>query len=223
MRILVIEDEQKLNLGIKKGLKFEGYSVDSAFNGEEGQMLAEDPSYDLIILDILLPKKNGLEVLDNLRKNKIQTPVLLLTAKDSLEDKVTGLDRGADDYLVKPFKFAELNARIRALLRRPAESLPSSFNFNGLELNTLENTVKVNGKNINFTLKEFRLLELLLRNINRVLTREQILDNVWDISFTSFANVVDVHIKNIRKKIGGKHARYIKTVRGIGYALKKDE
>lgn len=223
MRILVIEDEKKLNLGIKRGLEREGYSTDSAFDGEQGEMLAEDQAYDLVILDILLPKKNGIAVCQNLRRNKVQTPILLLTAKDAWEDKVLGLDSGADDYLVKPFKFEELLARMRALLRRPASPLSSVLTFQGIVLNTITRTVTVHSKPIILTLKEFSLLEYLMRNENIVLTREQILDHVWDLSFTSFANVVDVHIKNIRKKLGKDHAIFLKTARGIGYTLKDHE
>ncbi len=223
MRILVIEDEKKLNLGIKRGLEREGYSVDSAFDGEQGEMLAEDQAYYLIILDILLPKRNGVAVCQNLRNSKVTTPILLLTAKDAWEDKVVGLNSGADDYLVKPFKFEELLARMRALLRRPASPLSSVLTFQGIVLNTITRTVTVQSKPIILTLKEFGLLEYLMRNENRVVTREQILDHVWDLSFTSFANVVDVHIKNIRKKLGKDHAVFLKTIRGIGYTLKNHE
>lgn len=223
MRILVIEDEKKLNLGIKRGLEREGYSVDSAFDGEQGEILAEDQAYDIIILDILLPKKNGIIVCQNLRHNKISTPILLLTAKDAWEDKVLGLDSGADDYLVKPFKFEEFLARVRALLRRPTTPLSSSLTFQGIVLNTITRSVTVDGKPVIFTLKEFSLLEYLMRNNNRVLTREQILDHVWDMSYTSFANVVDVHVKNLRKKLGKDHAVFLKTVRGVGYTLRNHE
>ncbi|MCL4353157.1 response regulator transcription factor [Patescibacteria group bacterium] len=222
MRVLIVEDEEKLNLGIKRGLEREGYSVDSAFDGEKGQLLAEDSAYDVIILDILLPKQNGLAICKYLRTNRISTPILLLTAKDALEDKIIGLDSGADDYLIKPIKFEELTARIRALLRRPQTPLPSQLELRGIVLNTITRSVSVDGKILKLTLKEFRLLEYLMRNMNRVLTREQILDHVWDISFNSFTNVVDVHIKNIRQKIGKKHVLLLKTVRGIGYTLKDD-
>lgn len=222
MRILIIEDERKLNLGIKKGLVREGYGVDSAFDGEQGKLLAEDQAYDVIILDILLPKQNGLAICKHLRANNIATPILLLTAKDALEDKVIGLDSGADDYLVKPFKFEELIARIRALSRRPSAPLPPQLKLKGIILDTITRTVSIDGKGIDLTFKEFRLLEYLLRNVNRVLTREQILDHVWDLSFSSFTNVVDVHIKNIRRKMG-EHAAFIKTARGLGYILKDHE
>ncbi|MCL5746710.1 MAG: response regulator transcription factor [Patescibacteria group bacterium] len=223
MRLLVVEDERKLNLGIKRGLEHEGYSVDSVFDGEQGEIFGEDPSYDLILLDVLLPKRNGIVVCRNLRLNKVTTPILVLTAKDTLEDKIFGLDSGADEDLMKESKFEELLARIRALLRRLPTSLPSRLVLEGLELDTITQTVSIDRKQIDITLKEFRLLEYLLRNVNRVVTREQILDHVWDLSFTSFANVVDVHIKNIRKKIGAKYASFLKTVRGIGYILKDHE
>lgn len=223
MRVLVVEDEKKLNLGLKRALRKKGYSVDSAFDGEEGELFAEDNAYDLIILDILLPKKDGLTVCKNLRGNKIKTPILLLTAKDTLEDKIIGLDSGADDYLIKPFMLDELTARIRALLRRPQSSLPSLLKAKGIALNTIRREVTINGKHIDLTLKEFNLLEFLMRNVNSVVTREQILDHVWDLAFNSFTNVVDVHIKNVRKKIGREHAGLIKTVRGIGYTFKNNE
>ncbi len=223
MRVLVVEDEKKLNLGLKRALRKKGYNVDSAFDGEEGELFAEDNVYDLIILDILLPKKDGLTVCKNLRENKIKTPILLLTAKDTLEDKIIGLDSGADDYLIKPFMLDELTARIRALLRRPQSSLPSLLKAKGITLNTIRREVTVNGKHRDLTLKEFNLLEFLMRNVNSVVTREQILDHVWDLAFNSFTNVVDVHIKNVRKKIGREHAGLIKTVRGIGYTLKNNE
>lgn len=222
MRILLVEDEIKLNLGIKKGLVREGYSVDSAFDGEKGLLMAEDLVYDLIILDVLLPKKNGFVICKNLRENKVNTPILLLTAKDAIEDKIEGLDNGADDYLVKPFKLEELKARIRALLRRPLVTVPAIIELKSLTLNSNSQLVAIDNHEIPLTLKEFRLLEYLMRNLNHVLSREQILDHVWDSSYESFTNIVDVHIKNLRRKLG-KNAGLLQTVRGVGYMLKDHE
>ncbi|MCL4338314.1 response regulator transcription factor [Patescibacteria group bacterium] len=220
MRILVIEDEAKLNLVIKKGLQQKGYAVDSAFNGKEGELFAENDSYDLIVLDVMLPEKDGLTLCKSLRSNGIHTPVLFLTAKDTLEDKIAGLDSGGDDYIIKPFEFSELLARVRALLRRPRETLPPVLKSGNLVLDTRTQTVKIDGKEIKLTLREFRLLEYLLRNKNIALEREQILDHVWDMSYDSFSNAVDVHIKNLRKKLKSEYAKKLETVRGIGYKLK---
>lgn len=217
MRILLVEDEPKLNASIKKGLQQKGYAVDNAFDGEEGQMFAESEDYDLIILDILMPKRDGLEVCKNLRAQGILTPVLFLTAKDALEEKVEGLDVGADDYLVKPFEFAELLARIRALLRRPRVALSVMLQVGNLVLDTQAQLVTVDGKRIDLTLREFHLLEYLLRNKNKILSREEILEHVWDMNFDSFSNTVDVHVKNIRKKLKGEYATHLETVRGVGY------
>lgn len=217
MRLLVVEDEPKLNFLIKKGLQQKGYAVDSAFDGVEGQLFAENEVYDLIILDILLPKNDGIAVCKNLRTMGITVPIIFLTAKDALEDKVLGLDSGADDYLVKPFEFTELLARIRALLRRPKASLPVLLVSGALTLDTGAQTAKINDRKVPLTKREFRLLEYLLRNKNKVLTREQILDHVWDMSSDAFSNTVDAHIKNLRRKLKGEYAKRLETVRGVGY------
>lgn len=217
MRILLVEDEQKLNFAIKKGLEQKGYAVDSAFDGDEGELFAENEEYDLIILDVLLPKKDGYTVCKNIRSFGVSSPILFLTAKDTLDEKVQGLDAGGDDYLVKPFAFAELVARIRALLRRPKNTIPTVLRSGNLSLDSAQQKVRLGGKEVVLTLREYQLLEYFLRNKNRVLSRGEILDHVWDMSSDAFSNSVDVHVKNLRKKLKGEYAKHIQTVRGIGY------
>lgn len=219
MKILVVEDEPKLNQGLVQGLKNHGYAVDFAFDGEEGEKLARINAYDLIILDIMMPKRDGLEVCRNIRRAGISTPVIFLTAKDAVNDKVDGLDEGADDYLVKPFAFAELSARIRALFRRPRQSGGDVLELDGLSMDTRAQKVTANGKELPLTLREYGLLEYLMRNKGKVVTRQDILDHVWDRFFDSLSNVVDVHLKNLRKKLPEKYAKRIKTVWGKGYRL----
>ena len=235
MKILIIEDQEKLAKMLKNGLEKEGYAADYLTDGESGQRRIElhHNDYDLIVLDLMLPKKSGLEICKAVRKKKIFTPILILTAKNGTDDKVTLLDAGADDYLVKPFSFKELLARIRALLRRPDESLPEELKVKGLRLNPSTRKVYRNGTEVGLTLKEFRLLEYLMRHPNQVINREQLLDNIWDFAFDSFSNVVDVHINNLRKKLnGGKkssqngngngngNGKVIETVRGVGYRIR---
>ncbi|MCL4360595.1 response regulator transcription factor [Patescibacteria group bacterium] len=217
MRLLLVEDEAKLNFSIKKGLEQKGYAVDSAFDGEEGELFAKNQDYDLVILDILLPKKDGLTVCTDLRHAGVHVPILFLTAKDALEDKVVGLDSGADDYLIKPFAFTELLARVRALLRRPKTVLPAVLKSHELTLDTAAQTVQIGRSEVSLTRREFQLLEYFLRNKNTVLTREQILDHVWDMAADTFSNTVDAHVKNLRKKLKGAYAGYLQTVRGMGY------
>lgn len=219
MKILVIEDEIKLNKNIKEGLKNRGYAIDSAFDGEEGEKLARFGDYDLIILDIMLPNKSGIEVCKDIRSMKKGVPILMLTAKDSVEDKVTGLDAGADDYLVKPFSFDELTARIRALLRRPSISSNDVLTLNDLRLDTRIQEVTIKGKRVDLTLREYALMEYLLRNVGTVFTRDDLLEHVWDRNHDSFSNVVDVHLKNLRKKLPQIYAKRIETVWGKGYRL----
>lgn len=223
MRILIIEDEEKLVLTLKKGLEKEGYAVDYLMDGEAGQRRIElnHKDYDLIILDLMLPKRNGFEVCKNIREQNIIIPILILTARDAIDDKVSALDEGADDYLVKPFSFSELLARIRALLRRPENILPIELMVKDLALNSSTRKVYRKDQEIPLTLKEFGLLEYLMRHPNQVLTREQILDHLWDFAFDSFSNVVDVHIKNLRKKIDGNfNDNLLETIRGVGYRIK---
>ncbi len=224
MKIILIEDEEKLAKTLKKGLEQEGYAVDCFFDGQTGQLQIEinHEDYDLVILDIMPPKIGGLEVCKNIRDQGISLPVLMLTAKDSMEDKVLGLNSGADDYLIKPFAFEELLARIRALLRRPNNLLPAVLEIKDLVLNPATKKVYRGSKEIPLTTKEFGLLEYFMRNAGQVLTREQILSRLWDFEYDSFSNVVDVHIKNLRKKVDhGNQEKLLQTVRGAGYGLKK--
>ena len=218
-RILVVEDEPKLNKGLTEGLQSRGYAVDSAFDGEEGEKLARWNTYDLIMLDIMMPKRDGIVVAKNLRASGKQTPILMLTAKDATEDTITGLDSGADDYLVKPFSFDELHARIRTLLRRPPLTASDVLELDDLRIDTRSQAVTILGKTIEFTLREYGLLEYLVRNRGAVLTRDGILEHVWDREFNSFSNVVDVHLKNVRKKLPKEYAKRIQTVWGKGYRL----
>jgi DNA-binding response OmpR family regulator len=221
MRILIIEDQVKLAESIKKGLENIGYAVDVVYDGIKGlrRIEASPDNFDLIILDIMLPELDGLTLCKKIRSQHITTPVLMLTAKDTLENKVEGLDVGADDYLAKPFEFTELTARIRALLRRPKQVLETELSGAGIKLNTVEHTVEKGGKNIKLTVKEFAILEFFLRNKNQVLSRDKIIAHVWDFSYDTFSNIVDVNIRNIRKKIQSKNENILETVYGVGYRL----
>jgi heavy metal response regulator len=222
MRILIVDDEENLVNALYKALKEEGYSVDTAQDGLEGLEYAKMNVYDVIILDIMLPGMDGVKVLENLRNDGINTPVLMLTAKDATEDKVKGLDAGADDYLTKPFELSELMARIRALLRRQSNTKSPILKVADLELNTLTRQVKRGDKEISLTSKEFALLEYMMRNAGRVLTRSQIADHVWDYEFDGFSNIIDVYIRYLRKKIDdGFENKLIHTIRGSGYCLKE--
>ncbi len=218
MKILLTEDNEKLAKSVKKGLEQEGYAVDIIDNGEvaEKHMVFHRAEYDLMILDIMLPGKDGISVCNSLRMQGITVPIIMLTARDTVQDKITGLDAGADDYLIKPFSFDELVARIRALLRRPKESLPTILQVGGVSLNSTTKNVTVDGQSISLTLREFAILEYLLRHPNQVLTREQILSHVWDFSFEGMSNVVDVHIKNLRRKLQ-HYEKNLETLRGMGY------
>jgi heavy metal response regulator len=219
MRILIIEDEQKVAAFIQKGLSQEGYAVDVAHDGEEGAYQAENFDYDAVIVDLMLPKMSGLEILKKIRARDLRLPVLILTARGAVEDKVAGLDGGANDYLVKPFAFAELSARIRVLLRRGAQE-STTLRLADLEMNTATRTVTRAGRKIDLKLKEFSLLEFLLRNARRTVTRTMIIEHVWDIHFDSVSNVVDVHINTLRNKIDREFpTQLIHTVRGVGYML----
>ncbi len=223
MRILLVEDDRKVASFIQKGLEEEGYAVDMAPDGETGLAMGLDRLHDAIVLDVMLPKKPGFQVLRELRQAKITTPVLLLTARDTVEDKVQGLDAGADDYLTKPFAFAELLARLRALLRRGAEARAPLLQAADLVLDPATRTVKRGGETITLTNREFALLEYFLRNPGRVLTRTMIAEHVWDYSFDSATNVIDVYVNYLRKKIDtNRDRRLLHTVRGVGYVLKAD-
>ncbi|MBI4225558.1 response regulator transcription factor [Candidatus Roizmanbacteria bacterium] len=220
MRILIIEDEYRLSNVVKKGLVEEGFAVDQAFDGEEGIYLAESESYDLIILDLMLPKVDGLKVCRELRNKKLKMPILILTAKSKIEDKVKGLESGADDYLVKPFAFAELKARIQALIRRSHNEADPILKLDDLELDPAKHIVKRSKKIIPLTPKEFAILEYLLRHKNTIVTRTQVTEHVWDYNFDALSNVVDVFITTLRRKINtGFKNKLIQTIHGVGYKM----
>ena len=219
MRILVVEDDKKVADFIRRGLQQESYAVDVANDGEDGAYLAKTFDYDLVILDLMLPKVNGFSVLKHIRETKPNLSVLVLTAKGTVEDRVAGLDHGADDYLVKPFAFAELSARVRALLRRgTAETV--ELQVADLKMDTATRQVTRRGKRIELSPKESALLEFLLRNARRPVTRTMIIEHVWDMNFDSLSNVVDVYINYLRNKIDkGFSPPLIRTLRGVGYTL----
>lgn len=220
MKILLIEDDARVASFIRRGLHEENFAVDLASDGEQGRFTAETGEYDLIILDVMLPKKNGIEVLLALRASRISTPVLLLTAKDELEDKVKGLNAGADDYLTKPFDFEELLARVRALLRRRGNLVDTLLRVADLEMDTIRHRVTRGGNEIELTNREYALLEYLLRNANAVVTRTMLADHVWEQDFDPMTNVIDVHVARLRRKIDEEAAiKLIQTVRGRGYIL----
>ena len=221
MRLLVVEDEKKVASFIKKGLQEEGYAVDLASDGKTGLTMGLDGVHDLIILDINLPRMDGLSVLQELRKRKVTTPVLLLTVRAAIEDKVIGLDTGADDYLTKPFAFQELLARVRALLRRRAEAESPLLQVADLTLDPATRFVSRGDQKIELTAKEFALLIYFMRNPGRVLTRTMIGEHVWDYDFDPMTNVIDVYVNYLRKKIeAGGEPKLIHTVRGVGYVMK---
>ena len=221
MRILLIEDETKIASFIRRGLREEHYTVDVADTGEKGLYTAEINPYDLIILDLMLPDRDGLTVCRELRKKQINTPVLMLTARNAVRDKVSGLDAGADDYLTKPFAFNELLARVRALLRRQGTNKTTILKVADLEINQLTQKAHRNSKPINLTSKEYALLEFLMLNANQLVTRTMISEHVWQEDFDSFTNVIDVYINYLRKKIDQPTAKkLIHTIRGSGYILK---
>ncbi len=221
MRILVVDDDRRLCSIVRRGLLEEAYAVDLAYEGEEAIYLATINPYDLIILDIMMPKKDGFEVCRELRVNGINAPVLMLTARDAVEDRVKGLDAGADDYMVKPFAFSELLARIRALLRREAPSKSSEIKAGDLVLNTLTRQARRGDREIELTTKEYVLLEYFMRHPNVVVTRTMLEEHAWDYDFDSMSNLVDVYIRRLRQKIDreGKE-KLIHTVRGAGYKLR---
>lgn len=223
MRILVVEDEIKVANFIKKGLEEEHYAVDTAHDGESGLYLSEVNEYDLIVLDLMIPKIDGLEVLRKIRGNKNNVPILVVTAKDTTEDIVKGLDSGCDDYLTKPFEFQVLLARVRALLRRERVDAEPVLKLADLTLSPVTHKVMRGGKEIELTSKEYALLEYFMRNPNKVLTRTMISEHVWDYHFDSMTNVIDVYVNYLRKKIDkGFEPRLIHTIRGVGYILSPD-
>lgn len=224
MRILVVEDDAPLANFVKKGLEAEHYAVDIASDGEEGQLRACESDYDLLVLDINLPKQDGLSVLRGLRPKKPNLPVLVLTARSKVEDRVLTLDAGADDYLIKPFSFSELSARVRALLRRGPHTVQTVLRVADLELDRVERKVRRAGKSVDLTSKEFGLLEYLMRNAGRRVTRAMIVEHVWNLCFDTTTNIVDVYINYLRKKVDeGYGMPLIHTVRGVGYQLSSGE
>ena len=225
MRILVIEDEEALAKRIRNVFKKERYQVETSLNGSDGLDEALSETYDLVILDILLPGMNGLDVLKEIRQAGLKVPVLLLTARDRVQDKVDGLDAGADDYLTKPFATPELLARARSLLRRTSDATSSLLTVGDLEIDTSTREVRRGGSGVDLTPKEFSLLEFLLYNKNRVLSRLAIAEHVWGDNFDMFSmtNFVDVHVKNLRKKLGDeKDRKVVQTIRGVGYIIKDE-
>jgi len=220
MKILVVEDDRKVAGFIEQGLREEGYAVDLAADGDAATMLAHVNEYDLLVLDVMLPKKTGLQVAAELRREGSKTPILMLTARDATEDVVRGLDAGADDYLTKPFKFEELLARVRALVRRGGASRTEVLSYGPVELDRLKHTVKVHGKRLDLTPKEFQLLEHFMLRPEDVVRRTELLEKVWDMRFDPESNVVDVHVGNLRRKLrDAAGVDVIHTVRGVGLRL----
>ncbi len=220
--MLVVEDEHRIANSIKKGLEQESYAVDVAYNGEDGYDFASTEEYDVIILDLMLPGMDGIDITKELRKEKIHTPILILTAKGQIQDKVKGLDSGADDYLTKPFSFEELLARIRALVRRPKVTVDETLAVSDLTLNSKSFEVKRAGKLIELSNKEFSLLEYLMKNKSRIMTKDQIISHVWDYDADILPNTVEVYIRNLRNKIDlpfNNKKEMIKTVRGFGFKI----
>ena len=220
MKILVVEDDRKVAGFIEQGLREEGYAVDVAPDGDEATMLAHVYDYDLLLLDVMLPKKTGLQVAAELRREGRKTPILMLTARDTTEDVVRGLDSGADDYLAKPFKFDELLARVSALVRRGGASRTELLTYGPIELDRLKHKVKVDGKKLDLTPKEFQLLEHFLLRPEEVIRRTDLLEKVWDLHFDPESNVVDVHVGNLRRKLReAAGVEMVQTVRGVGFRL----
>jgi DNA-binding response OmpR family regulator len=220
MRILVVEDDRAVASFVKKGLESEQYAVDVTGDGEDAEKLVGEVDYDLVILDLVLPKIDGLEVLKQIRSRKPSPPVLILSGRSRVEDRVKGLDLGADDYLTKPFSFSELSARVRALLRRSPSSIDIVLRVGDLELDRAERLVRRAGRRIDLTPREFALLEYLMRNAGRSVTRAMIIEHVWNFSFDTMTNVVDVYINYLRKKVDQDFDhKLIRTVRNVGYEL----
>ena len=222
MKILIIEDEKLIADSLKKGLEQHKFSVDTAYNGKDGYLLAQQFEYDVIILDLMLPDIQGEEICQKLRKDKINTYILMLTAKKQIDDIVSGLNYGADDYLTKPFEFSELLARIRALIRRTSENKENILYTSDIKLYLDKEKVFIGPEEIKLTKKEFMVLEYFLRNKGQVLSRNQILEHAWDRNVDIFTNVVDTHIKNLRRKLGKRNS-IIEAIYGSGYRIKDDK
>jgi len=223
MRILLVEDNRRFSASLKASLEEDGYAVDTAFDGEEGESYALAAPYDLVILDVMLPKKDGYRLCHDLRQQRLAAPVLMLTARDAVDDRVQGLDSGADDYLVKPFSMNELRARLRALLRRNTSEKIAVLQTADLVLDPANHHVERAGQPIDLTPREFAILEYLLRHPNQILTREMIEAHVWDFDYVSGSNVVDVYIRRLRRKIDDPYPlKVLETVRGVGYRLLRD-
>jgi|SRR3989344_627445 len=223
MKILVVEDEEKLAAALQKGLAANGFAVDTIADGKKAltRITLHRKDYDLIILDLMLPSMDGLEICRSVREQGVTIPILVLTARNETEKKVNLLMSGADDYLVKPFSFGELIARVQALLRRPQEVVPEVLKADDIELNVGQRRVMRAGKKVPLTLKEFGLLEYFMRHPDEVVNREDLLAHLWDFNYASFSNVVDVHVKNLRRKLGeGTGPSILETIRGIGYRLR---
>lgn len=224
MRILLVEDEEKLAKALVQGLSKKGYAVDFITDGDKAmkRISLNHMDYDLVILDLMLPGMDGLAICSKMREDNIMTPILILTARDEMDTKVNLLLNGADDYLVKPFSFDELCARIAALLRRPTESVPTILSYGDIALDPSKHVVTKKDHDAGLTLKEFVLLEYFMRHPDVVINREELLTHLWDFNYSSFSNVVDVHVKNLRKKLDlGKGPIVLETVRGVGYRLTK--
>ena len=220
MRVLVVEDERKIADFIRRGLTEQGYAVDVAYDGEEALGWPAVADFDVMLLDVMLPGRNGIDVCRTLRERGVRLPILMLTARDAVEDRVRGLDSGADDYLVKPFAFAELLARLRALTRREAGVVTPSLEIGDLTLDTTTREVRRAGSAIELTTKEYAILEYLMRHPNQVLTRGMIAEHVWNYDFDNVSNVIDVHIRNLRRKIDDESSmKLISTIRGAGYRI----
>jgi len=219
MRILVVEDEKRVASFIAKGFQEEGHAVDMVHDGEAGSYQAINFDYDVVVLDVMLPKRSGFDVINDIRAKKPRLPVIMLTAKEEVDARITGLDRGADDYMDKPFAFAELSARVRALLRRGAKE-NTKLVVADLELDTATRIVKRANQRIELKLKEYALLEFLMRHVDHPVTRTMITEHIWDIHHDNMSNVVDVHIKSLRDKVDrGFSVSLIQTIRGVGYML----
>jgi len=222
MRILLVEDNRRLSDTLRLSLVDDGYAVDAAYDGQEGEDFAQSTTYDLIILDVMLPIRSGIEVCRSLRNHHLKTPILMLTARDALEDRVLGLDSGADDYLVKPFELEELRARLRALLRRESDDKSGLITIADLTLDPANHFVERGGQPIELTSREYALLEYMIRNPNRLITRQMAENHLWSYDATVTSNVVDVYIRRLRRKLDDSfEVKLIETIRGSGYRLRR--